>query len=328
MPYVVYTLDSAIDSFFSEAGVSSSRIQCDEIARQRYGGEIRPVNIQGVTSYTVIAGPSDNKIIQFREQTALLDMGMLALAKDIHKDVVASCCELGWVGNPNGSQLAIYEMDRLPGENYITIRSSLTHDQRLNTVHSLASFFAQSWKRDMQGDSNLVDMPTISAECHARFEYLAGTLPERFQPSIAETQAALPTLLNGCYPVVLTHSDLNEMNILVDPDSGKITGVVDWTGASIQPFGFTLYALENALGSMGPKGWKWFDDMNDLRNAFWTAFREQTGLSEPQTTLIKLAEKAGILIRYGIAYDSGFSGMIGVRDPNDEDFRYLDALLF
>lgn len=127
--------------------------------------------------------------------------------------------------------------------------------------------------------------------------------------------------------MVLTHSDLNEMNILVDPGSGKITGVVDWGGASIQPFGFTLYALDNALGSMGPNGWKWFDNVDYLRGAFWTAFREQTGLSEPQTRLIKLAGKAGILIRYGTAYDSGFSGMIGVRDPNAEDFRYLDALL-
>ncbi len=65
--------------------------------------------------------------------------------------------------------------------------------------------------------------------------------------------------------MVLTHSDLNEMNILVNPDSGEITGVVDWTGASILPFGFTLYALENALGSMGAGGWEWFDGVDDLR---------------------------------------------------------------
>lgn len=174
----------------------------------------------------------------------------------------------------------------------------------------------------------MTDVSVTSAECHARFEYLASVLPERFLPAVTEVQAALPALLDGCYPVVLTHSDLNEMNILVDPCSGKITGVVDWPGASIQPFGFTLYALENALGSMGSNGWKWFDNVDNLRDAFWKAFKEQTDLSEPQTRLIKLAGKAGILIRYGTAYDSGFSGMIGVRDPNAEDFRYLDALLF
>ncbi|CAJ2508469.1 Uu.00g134950.m01.CDS01 [Anthostomella pinea] len=327
MPHVIYTQDNAISSFFSEAGASSSKIQCDEFARRRYGGEIRPVDIQGLTSYTIITGPSGNKIIQFRERTALLDMNMLALAKDIHQDVVASCSELGWIGDLSSSQLAIYEMDRLPGENYITARPSLTRDQRLNTVCSLASFFAQSWQRGTPADSGLVDMSVISAECYARFNGLAGTLPERFLPAINEVQAVLPALLDGRYPVVLTHSDLNEMNIMVDPCSGNITGVVDWPGASIQPFGFTLYALENALGRMGSDGWKWFDNVDDLKDAFWRAFEERTGLSEPQTRLVKLAGKAGILIRYGTAYNSGFSGMIGVRDPNTEDFRYLDALL-
>lgn len=173
----------------------------------------------------------------------------------------------------------------------------------------------------------MVDKSAISTECYARFEYLAGALPERFLPAVVEVQTALSALLDECYPVVLTHSDLNEMNILVDPSSGKITGVVDWPGASILPFGFTLYALENALGNMGSDGWKWFDNADDLRRAFWVSFREQTGLSESQTTLVKVAGKAGILIRYGTAYDSGFPGMIGVRDPNTEDFRYLDALL-
>ena len=102
-------------------------------------------------------------------------------------------------------------------------------------------------------------MSAISTECYARFEYLADTLPKRFLPAVAEIQATLPALLDGCYPVVLTHSDLNEMNILVNPESGEITGVVDWSDVSILPFGFTLYALESTLGSMGSRGWKWFD---------------------------------------------------------------------
>ena len=139
MPTVVYSLDNAIDSFFSEAGASSSKAQCDDVVRRRYGGQIRPVDIQGSSSYTVIAA-SGNKIIQFREQAALLDMKLLALTKEVHGDVVPGCSELGWVGEPNGSQLAIYEMDRLPGENYITARPSLARDKRPNTVRSLARF--------------------------------------------------------------------------------------------------------------------------------------------------------------------------------------------
>lgn len=45
MPQVIYTLENAIDSFFSEAGASLSKTQCDEVARQRCGGEIRLVSV-------------------------------------------------------------------------------------------------------------------------------------------------------------------------------------------------------------------------------------------------------------------------------------------
>ncbi|KAG8161845.1 hypothetical protein KVR01_008832 [Diaporthe batatas] len=165
-------------------------------------------------------------------------------------------------------------------------------------------------------------MSAISVECYARFKYLADALPERFQPAVAEAQAALPSLLDGGYPVVLTHADLNEMNILINSNTGEITGIIDWSSASIQPFGFSLYALEDALGDMRADGWKWYDNADELRAAFWKAFKERTGLSEPQQRLAQLAAKAGILTRYGIAYDAGFSGPIGT-----EDFRYLDALL-
>lgn len=93
-------------------------------------------------------------------------------------------------------------------------------------------------------------------------------LPERFMRVVIELQAALPALLNGSYPVGLAHSDLNEMNVPTDTSNSKITGVVEWAGASILPFGLTLYALENALSSMGWNGWKCFDNADDLRRAF------------------------------------------------------------
>jgi Phosphotransferase enzyme family len=189
------------------------------------------------------------------------------------------------------------------------------------------SFFAQSWWRGTPTASGWVDMLTISSECYSRFNYLLDVLPERFTPAVTEVQDALPQLLTGDYPVVVTHSDLNEMNILVDTNSGGITGVVDWTGASIQPFGFTLYALKNALGSMGRYGWEWFGNAKYLRDEFWRAFRQLAGVSSSQMALIRLAGRAGILIRYGTAYDSSFAGMVGVRDPSSDDFAYLDALL-
>ena len=118
------------------------------------------------------------------------------------------------------------------------------------------------------------------------------------------------------------------MNILVDPSSGEITGVVDWAKASFQPFGFALYALENCLGSMGPGGWKFFDNADHLRNEFWSTFNELVGgLTEDELEAIRLARMAGLLVRYGTSYNSGLGGMIGVRGSGDDSLEYLDALL-
>jgi len=44
------------------------------------------------------------------------------------------------------------------------------------------------------------------------------------------------------------------INILVNPDSGHITGVVDWTDTIIKPFGMALWGLESVLDYSGPNG--------------------------------------------------------------------------
>lgn len=117
---------------------------------------------------------------------------------------------------------------------------------------------------------------------------------------------------------MLTHGDLNEMNILAGPESGEITGVVDWAEASFQPFGFELYALDSCLGSMGPEGWKFLDDADYLRAEFWSTFDELVGgLSEETLETIRLARAAGLLVRYGTPYNSGLTGM--VRDGGSGD---------
>lgn len=48
------------------------------------------------------------------------------------------------------------------------------------------------------------------------------------------------------------------MNILVDPNIGHITCVVDWADATIEPFGMALWGLESVLGCSGPNGWSYF----------------------------------------------------------------------
>lgn len=117
------------------------------------------------------------------------------------------------------------------------------------------------------------------------------------------------------------------MNNLVDRESGHVRGVVDRTDATIQPFGFNLYALDSALGSMGPRGWQYFPNADNLRDEFWRALDQLAGLTKSELSTIQVARKAGLLFRYGIPYNSGITGIVGVCGAGGDDYQYLDALL-
>lgn len=298
--------------FFSSSGTIATRELCDEFARREFGEAVYPVPLQGMGSYTVKAGP--DRIVQFREQSNSLDEEKLALARAAHPEIVATCTSHGLIGglpsDPEAkSALAIYVMSNLPGTNYIYLRSSLADNPPLQlvTMKSLARFFAQSWLHGRPADQ--VQTRTTVDECAIMFRHLSENIPSRFKPHVAKVQDILPILRSGEHPVVLTHGNLNEMNILVDHTSGKITGVVDWAEASFQPFGFALYALDNALGSMGPDGWEYFDNAEFLWDEFWRTFIGLVGgLSASQMKSIRLARVAGLLIRYGTAYDRGIGG--------------------
>ena len=131
-----------MDQFFSQ--VSATRAECDDLAVSMFGGVIEPVPVQGATSYTVIVGPNRHKVLQFRNMDAQLDMAMLGLARLVHGDVVPVCAAVGRIGDDLDPkrQLAIYVMDRLPGDNYVMVRSCLAEEPRshLATIYSLARF--------------------------------------------------------------------------------------------------------------------------------------------------------------------------------------------
>lgn len=158
-------------------------------------------------------------------------------------------------------------------------------------------------------------LSAMATELSQRFDSLCSScvLTARLRPALDEVTEYLPTLVSGVYPLGLTHSDLNKLNILVDSDSGIITGVVDWADAGIQPFGLILYALEGFVGSMGRDGWAYFDNASTLRDEFWRTFAHYAGqVPRSQMKSIRVARNAGYLLRYGTPYIGGQNG--GCRD--------------
>lgn len=88
------------------------------------------------------------------------------------------------------------------------------------------------------------------------------------------------------------------MNILVEEETGYITGIIDWAEASIQPFGMCLWGLENLIGGFDKNGWHYYDTRQDLERKFWEVLYSGIGeVSEDDMMRINLARKIGMLIR-------------------------------
>ncbi|KAJ5256718.1 hypothetical protein N7478_012822 [Penicillium angulare] len=121
MTYVLYSPDGAIDELFNSS-TSVTRQQCDKHATARAGCEPTALQMQGMCSYTVTAGPNKSKLFQFRDEHSTIDMGNISLAKAIHPEFVASCKCLGTLGDSR--PVFIYEMDHLPGIAHIMARIS------------------------------------------------------------------------------------------------------------------------------------------------------------------------------------------------------------
>ena len=171
-----------------------------------------------------------------------------------------------------------------------------------------------------------IDVPLVRKRFTNKLHLLAQNLPPRFLDSICELRDDLPLILADTYPTVLTHGDLSQMNFLVDPKSGHLTGVIDWAEADVLPFGCALWGLENVLGYMDSSGWHYFNNRPRLENLFWLTLQDAVG--EPikgKSKAINVARKMGVLFKYGFRLDENLQQRIV--DENDVGMNYLDAII-
>jgi Phosphotransferase enzyme family len=186
----------------------------------------------------------------------------------------------------------------------------------------LSRFFAESWKHTQNKPLDIVE--AILHNYQQKLDLLSRALPLRFRESLRKVSAQLPLLFTSTYPLVLSHDDLCEMNILVDPNTGHITGIIDWADASILPFGICLWGFENVLGYMDSQGWHYYENHQTLEDLFWKTFEEAVGgVSKAEKRAIRVARVAGFFFRYGFSWEDGVRE-IPVKEP-DSALRYLDA---
>jgi hypothetical protein len=191
------------------------------------------------------------------------------------------------------------------------------------TASNFARFFAKSWVNRLtepyRSEYSLSDLQN-------KFDLLVRDLPPRFTRIISKLREELPAIFDPTYPLALTHTDLCEMNIIVNREAGGINGIVDWAEAKILPFGMSLWGYRNMLGIMNSSGWHYHKNSSRLEDLFWDTFHRQVGkISDDEKKAIKIAERTGIVLRYGFTWEDG----VLERPVNEQDssMRYMDAFL-
>lgn len=94
--YSEYSVDVEIDAFFQKT--SATRAACDSRASELAGGRVVPVDVQGVCSYFVYAGPDLEYIVQFRLESLALKNEVASLATEIYGSLAPRLSFEGKVG--------------------------------------------------------------------------------------------------------------------------------------------------------------------------------------------------------------------------------------
>ncbi|KAB5572643.1 hypothetical protein GE09DRAFT_1100341 [Coniochaeta sp. 2T2.1] len=267
-----YAVDDEIAAFFSKTSVP--REACDALAKALVGGhQVVPVALQGVCSYTVYAGQDLGYVVQFR----LISLGLKTLGG-----------EDSTTAGGGQEPLLIYVMTRIRGVShldFILAHGFPEHSAENKTRRkNLAPQKVNQAYRDRMAE-------TFENELQA----LLVALPDRFRPVVRGTLASLPSILS--LPMVLLHKEFGDCNIMVEEESCRLVGVIDWAEAEIGPFGTNLHSLQGPMSKLHLKnGRVRYEDYDDLARSFWETFSNEVGgLSDDTIRAIKAVRVLGLL---------------------------------
>lgn len=107
-------------------------------------------------------------------------------------------------------------------------------------------FFALACKAPQGVEKAYRDGMAVTFE--KELQILLVALPDRCHATIRTTLASLPRILS--LPMVLLHKDFGDCNIIVEAESCRLVGVIDWAEADIGPFGTNLHSLQDLMSNL------------------------------------------------------------------------------
>ncbi|EGX50539.1 hypothetical protein AOL_s00075g175 [Orbilia oligospora ATCC 24927] len=306
-------------SKFFETNELTTQQECDEHASSIADQVVSPTTLQGQKSYTVVAA-DESMVIQFRPPDCPLevpdmDMGRMTYGR---RFVPACVFRESWRG------LFVYVMDAIQGEAFAIVRQDLYTKENKHILSSTMSdyfaFFAVSWTNRPATPPD-VDIRQIYQEYDSRLSALSDTVPPKFYSKLNTARNQLWRIFDPSHPIVFNHGNLTDTNVHVDKTTGRITGVIDWSGSRLGPFGTSLYGVDIALGIQSMNEWHWHPNHVELRKQFWETLSNIVGpLGDDQISTMKIARSVGLFLTFG--YCNG----VPVED-DDSRLVYLDAFL-
>ncbi|RYP24317.1 hypothetical protein DL765_000581 [Monosporascus sp. GIB2] len=231
--------------------------QCREMARTIFGKnfEVKPAKNWGQLSYNFVGAPAVPKfILSFRLEAGRIDPDVLKLAREIHGSLVPDAEFCGHTQTPAGEPLFVYKMPFLPAKDFWSIAEPEFHldgaavAKRNAMVKSLARYFATAYLKPQTVHAAVRKKQEKDA-LH-RVVIMRKFLPE-INAALDELEDNIPILFDSFSLFVLTHTDLSGASVLLNETTCEITGVVDWSGASVRPFAVDLSSLFLAGGAGG-----------------------------------------------------------------------------
>lgn len=336
-----------IDDFFVRNGFDpQTRIACDSFAASvSCGRKCIPAQHQGYCSYTVFL--SARHILQFRPVQFMLDMQVCREAREIYGALVPTTSHAGTVdaqalgGSTIRGALHVYLQDVIPGISLEALRhmQGFSSKHRRNLIEDLADVFATGFHH-----GNLPKSATKGGQINFSRGIVGKSLAERLsllkalsgpESKYVERAQQQAEVINSKMPWCFTHGDLVPANIMVNPDTGHLTGLIDWAEGEWLPLGTGLYGLEEVLGrvSADGKSFEYYEDHLYLRARFWNRLTVLAASSPPVfqprgfMEHVRTGRTLGILLWRGIAFDDGKIDRVVSEDRDELEIFKLRLFL-
>ncbi|KAI0871472.1 hypothetical protein GGS24DRAFT_58476 [Hypoxylon argillaceum] len=299
---------------------------CNAFVKLRYSSPIRPAPFQGYCSYTLFVG--EETVVQFRPSVYKLDIGMTRTACHIFKQLAP---ETEYLGQLEGTDLHVFAMRKLPGISLADYRAmSGTRSTREQIVRDFAQLQAVAWRHARRPEELLGEKRTVGSSLTSRLELMSASLPISFRRIASSILGDISEI--EALPWVFTHGDFLASNIMVSPqDSGGLKGLLDWAEAEWLPFGIGMYGLEELLGEDSQTGrFVYYPEATYLRDLFWKQLMlliPELSRDTKSVILVKKAQKLGVLLWHGIAFDDGNLNRVVEEGKDDREIQRLTMFL-